>query len=81
MALGNTLLAVYVLLACIGLIALGAAALAAVVFLAWTAWPLIGMGVAFIVALAAARNTMPVLPHLGTGLIRIVALVEAVGGG
>jgi hypothetical protein len=78
---GNSLLAAYVLLASIGLIALGAAILSTGALPGWTGWTTIGMGAVFIAALAAMRNTMPVLPHLASGLVGVVALVDAAGRG
>ena len=74
--LGNYLLVAYVALASIGLIAIGVGLLQTALLPPWSAWTTIGLAAVFIATLAIFRNTMPVLPHLATGLVGIVALIH-----
>lgn len=74
--LGNFLLASYVLLASAGLIGISVGILETNLLPAWSAWVAIGLAVLFLATLAAFRNTMPVLPHLATGLLGIVAVLN-----
>ena len=74
--LGNYLLVAYVALASIGLIAIAVGLLQTGLLPGWSAWTSIGLSVLFIVALIIFRNTLPVLPHVATGLIGIVALIQ-----
>lgn len=75
--LGNYLLAAYVVLASVGLIALGIGVLATGLLPSWSAWTVIGLGTVFIVTLAIFRNTLPVFPHLVTGLLGVLALIDS----
>lgn len=72
--LGNYLLAAYVAIASIGLLFLGHAILSTSLFPGWSGWAVIGLGALFLLTLAVFRNTLPVLPHLATGLIGVLAL-------
>ena len=74
--LGNYLLVAYVGLASIGLIAIGVGFLQTGLLPAWSAWTIISLAAVFVVTLAIFRNTMPVLPHLATGLVGVVALIH-----
>jgi hypothetical protein len=74
---GFYLLAGYVILASIGLIFLGQAVLTTQLMPGWTGWVVIGLGALFILGLVISRDTYPVMPHLGTGLIGVVALVQS----
>ncbi|MDX1467797.1 MAG: hypothetical protein R3258_00495 [Acidimicrobiia bacterium] len=74
--LGNYLLVAYVALATVGLIAIALGLLQTGLLPDWTAWTTIGLGALFIATLIIFRNTMPVLPHLATGLIGVVALFQ-----
>ncbi len=79
--LGNYLLASYVTLASVGLIALGAGILETGLFPAWSAWTIVALALIFIVTMAVFRNTLPVFPHLATGLLGILALVNSTAVG
>lgn len=74
--LGNYLLAAYVALAAVGLIAIALGLLQTGLLPGWTAWTTLGLGAFFIATMIVFRNTMPVLPHLATGLIGVVALFQ-----
>lgn len=74
--LGNYFLATYVILASVGLIALGVGILQTGMFPAWSAWAIIGLAAFFILTIAVFRNTLPVFPHLATGLLGILALIN-----
>lgn len=74
--LGNYLLVSYVLLASVGLIAVGVGLLQTGLLPAWSAWTAIGLAVLFLGTLAVFRNTLPVFPHLATGLLGIVAILH-----
>ena len=74
--LGNYLLVAYVTLASIGLIAIGVGLLQTALLPAWSAWTIISLAAVFLVTLAIFSNTMPVLPHLATGLLGVVLLIR-----
>lgn len=74
--LGNYLLVSYVVLASVGLIAIGAGLLQTGLLPSWSAWAAIVLAVLFLGTLAVFRNTLPVFPHLATGLLGVVAILE-----
>lgn len=74
---GFYLLAGYVVVASIGLIFLGQSVLTTQLIPGWTGWVVIGFGALFIITLFIFRDTYPVLPHLGTGLIGVVTLIQS----
>lgn len=75
--LGNYLLATYVLLASVGLVALGVGVLQTGLFPVWSAWTTIALAAFFILTVVVFRNTLPVFPHLATGLLGVLALLDA----
>lgn len=78
--LGNYLLVAYVALASIGLVGIGIALLETALLPTWSAWTVIALAALFLTTLAVLRNTMPVLPHLATGLLGVLAVVNHPAG-
>lgn len=74
--LGNYLLVSYVTLASIGLVALGMGVLETGLLPAWTGWTVIALATVFLTTIVVLRNTLPVFPHLATGLLGVVALLD-----
>lgn len=66
----------YVALASLGLVAYGFSVLSTDVLAAWAGWVLIGLGVAFIISSAIVRDIYPVVPHIGTGLLALLLLLQ-----
>lgn len=66
----------YVALASLGLVAYGFAVLASGALPAWSGWVLIGLGATFLVSSAIVKDIYPVEPHLGTGLIALLLLIQ-----
>ena len=46
---------------------------------AWSGWTIVALAALFILTILVFRNTLPVLPHLATGLLGILALFEVNG--
>lgn len=70
------LLVGYVALASLGLVAYGFSVVSTEVLPNWSGWVLIGLGTAFIVSSAIVKDIYPVEPHLGTGLIALLLLIQ-----
>lgn len=70
------LLVGYVALASLGLVAYGFSIVSTEVLPNWSGWTLIGLGTAFIVSSAIVKDIYPIEPHLGTGLIALLILIQ-----
>lgn len=70
------MLVAYVALASLGLVAYGFSVVTTDILPVWSGWVLIELGVAFIVSSTIVRDIYPIEPHLGTGLLALLILIQ-----